>query len=439
MLKDELLEKIRARSAVAGVIGLGYVGLPLAMAYVRAGYRVFGFDTDHGKLEKLAAGRSYIGDVGDDEISAAVASGAFVAEADMSRLAEPDVLVICVPTPLTPQREPDMSYLTATARTAGKYLRRGHLVIVESTVYPGATRELVLPALEGLGLKHGSDFWLSFSSERVDPGNKEYPIAKIPKVVGGIDEAATDLSAEFYRPVVVSVVPVSSAEAAEMSKLLENTYRAVNIALVNELKVLCHKMGLDVFEVIKAAATKPYGYQAFWPGPGVGGHCIPLDPFYLSWKAREFEQGVRFVELAGELNWLMPQYVVERTAAALNARGKPLKGARVLILGITYKADVDDMRESPALPIIDRLTRAGAVVSYHDPYVPTVPPTRKYKFNLRSVELSPETIAAQDAVLLVADHSGVDYRTVLTNARLFVDTRGLARGLGWDRENVVHA
>lgn len=439
MSKEELLEKIKDRSATAGVIGLGYVGLPLAMAYVAAGYRVVGFDTDPAKVEKLTAGESYIGDITDDELKAATASGLFTATADMSRLAEPDVLVICVPTPLTPQREPDMSYLSATAETISGYLRPGQLVIVESTVYPGATRELVLPRLDASGLKHGADFWLAFSSERVDPGNKEYPIAKIPKVVGGVDAAATELCAEFYRAVVIEVVPVSTAEAAEMSKLLENTYRAVNIALVNELKILCNKMGLDVFEIIEAAATKPYGFHAFWPGPGVGGHCIPLDPFYLSWKAREFEQGVRFVELAGELNWLMPQYVVERTAAALNVRGKPLNGSRVMVLGITYKADVDDFRESPALPVMERLIAAGAEVCYHDRYIPKMPPTRKYDFGLESVELTPETVAAQDAVVLIASHTGVDYRMVLENAKLFVDTRGLTRNLGWDGENVVKA
>lgn len=439
MSKDELLGKIEDRSASASVIGLGYVGFPLAMAYVAAGYRVVGFDTDPVKVEKLNAGESYIGDVGEDELKAAAGSGLFNATADMSRLAGTDVLVICVPTPLTPQREPDMSYLSATAETIAEHIRPGQLIIVESTVYPGATRELVLPLLEASGMKHGADFWLAFSSERVDPGNKEYPIAKIPKVVGGIDENATKLCAEFYRPVVIDVVPVSSAEAAEMSKLLENTYRAVNIALVNELKILCHKMGLDVFEIIEAAATKPYGYQPFWPGPGVGGHCIPLDPFYLSWKARDYEQGVRFVELAGELNWLMPQYVVERTGAALNARGKPLKGSRVMVLGITYKADVEDMRESPALPVIDRLLKAGVEVCYHDPYVPAVPPTRKYTFDLESAELTPEAVEAQDAVVLVTDHTGVDYRMVLENAELFVDTRGVTRSLGWDGENVVRA
>jgi UDP-N-acetyl-D-glucosamine dehydrogenase len=439
MGEKELLAKIKERSAVAGVLGLGYVGLPLAMAYVTAGYKVVGFDTDPEKVEKLAAGKSYIGDVGDAELEKAVGSGAFEPTAEMSRLAEPDVLVICVPTPLTPQREPDMSYLAATSREIGKALRPGQLVVVESTVYPGATREFVLPLLEASGLEHGKDFWLAFSSERVDPGNKEYPLAKIPKVMGGINAPATKLCVEFYRPVVVGVVPVSSAEAAEMSKLLENTYRAVNIALVNELKILCHKMDLDVFEVIEAAATKPYGYQPFWPGPGVGGHCIPLDPFYLSWKARDFEQGVRFVELAGELNWLMPQYVVERTTAALNALGKPLNGTRVMILGVTYKADVEDMRESPALPIMDRLLKAGAEVCYHDPYVPVIPPTRKYTFDLESAALTPEAVAAQDAVILIADHSSVDYRMVLENAKLFVDTRGLTRNLGWDGENVVRA
>jgi len=439
MTYDDLRAKIGRREARAGVAGLGYVGLPLAMAYVHAGYRVVGYDIDADKIASLRAGRSYIGDVADDEVAAAVAGGAFAATTDPARLREADVIAICVPTPLTADKEPDLSFLVDTATTLAAQLRPGQLVIVESTVYPGATRGVVLPILQKSGLVAGRDFWLAFSPERVDPGNKEFPVNKIPTVVGGVDDAAARLAVAFYEPVVSEVTKVSSAEAAEMSKLLENTYRAVNIALVNELKVICHRLGLDVFEVIDAAATKPYGFQKFVPGPGVGGHCIPLDPYYLAWRARQAAHESRFVELAGRVNDEMPAYVVSRLEQALGARGLKLPGARVLILGVAYKADVDDLRESPALVIIDLLRTRGADVAYHDPYAPALPKTRKYDFGLTSTPLTAETLKAYDAVVVATDHAALDYDLIFREARLVVDARGVARRLGYAGDNVVTA
>ncbi|HUU57538.1 MAG TPA: nucleotide sugar dehydrogenase, partial [bacterium] len=404
MLYDDLLAKIENREARAGVVGLGYVGLPLAMAYVDAGYRVLGYDVDPVKAEELKAGRSYIGDVADEQVAAAAAAGAFEVTTDASRLAEPDVVAVCVPTPLTAAKEPDMSFLDDTAETLARRLRPGQLVIVESTVYPGATREAVLPRLEKSGLAAGRDFWLAFSPERVDPGNKAFQFKEIPTVVGGTDEASGRLAAAFYKPVVQEVIKVSSAEVAEMSKLLENTYRAVNIALVNELKVICDKMELDVFEVIEAAATKPYGFQEFTPGPGVGGHCIPLDPYYLAWRARAVGHESRFVELAGQVNDEMPAYAVARLEEALRARGRAdLAGARVLVLGVAYKANVDDLRESPALVVIELLRRGGADVAYHDPYAPALPKTRKYDFGLTSAPLDAGSLKTYDAVVIITD------------------------------------
>jgi UDP-N-acetyl-D-glucosamine dehydrogenase len=439
MSYDELMAKIRAREATAGVIGLGYVGLPLAMAYVDAGYRVIGYDVDGDKIATLLTGRSYIGDVADGQVAAALAESAFAPTTDPARLAEADVVAICVPTPLTAEKEPDLSFLADTAETLSARLRPGQLVVVESTVFPGATRELVLPILERGGLVAGRDFWLAFSPERVDPGNKAFPLREIPTVVGGVDAAATELAAAFYGPVVSEVIKVSSAEAAEMSKLLENTYRAVNIALVNELKVICHKMGLDVSEVIEAAASKPYGFQPFVPGPGVGGHCIPIDPYYLAWRARQLGHESRFVELAGRVNDEMPAYVVSRLAEALAARGAKLAGARVLVLGVAYKANVDDLRESPALALIDALREAGADVAYHDPYAPALPRTRKYDFGLTSADLDAEAVREYDAVVVATDHTGVDYDMVFREARLVVDGRGVARRLGYAGDNVVAA
>ncbi len=436
---DGLRRKINRREITAGVVGLGYVGLPLAMAYVDAGYRVLGYDVDDAKVALLRAGRSYIGDVPYDKLATATASGKFVATTDAARLREADVIAICVPTPLTPNKDPDMSYLLNTARTLAPHLRAGQLVIVESTVYPGATREEVLPLLEESGLKVGRDFWLAFSPERVDPGNAEFPLKRIPTVVGGVDEAATELAVLFYKPVVWEVVPVSSAEVAEMSKLLENIYRAVNIALVNELKMICHRMGMDVFEVIAAAATKPYGFQKFMPGPGVGGHCIPLDPYYLAWRARRFGAESYFVELAGQVNDAMPRYVVARLEAGLAERGVMLAGARVLVLGVSYKPDVDDLRESPALEILALLRERGAEITYHDPHAPTLPRVRKYDFGLSSVPLTAAVVETHDAVVIATDHAAVDYALVFGAAPLVVDARGVARRLGYDGPNVVAA
>ncbi len=439
MTYEELIDKIRSRDASAAVVGLGYVGLPLALAYVDAGYRVIGYDVDGDKIANLQAGSSYIGDVADEQVAAAVARGAFAPTTDPARLGEADVVAICVPTPLTADKEPDLSFLADTAETLSARLRPGQLVVVESTVYPGATRELVLPILEKSGLAAGRDFWLAFSPERVDPGNKAFPLKEIPTVVGGLDAAAAELTAAFYEPVVSEVIKVSSAEAAEMSKLLENTYRAVNIALVNELKVICDKMGLDAFEVIEAAASKPYGFQKFAPGPGVGGHCIPLDPYYLAWRARQLGHESRFVELAGRVNDEMPEYVVSRLEGALGERGLKLSGARVLVLGVAYKANVDDLRESPALVVIDLLRKRGADVAYHDPYAPALPKTRKYDFGLASTPLDAETLKDYDAVVVTTDHTGVDYDMVFREARLVVDARGVARRHGYAGDNVVTA
>jgi len=439
MVLNKLREKLTTRDATAAVVGLGYVGLPLAMAYVAAGYRVIGYDVDETKIAALRAGRSYVGDVGDEEIKAAAAAGRFEATTDPGRLAAADVIAVCVPTPLHPNKDPDLSYLLNTARTLAAHLRPGQLVVVESTVYPGATREEVLPVLEAGGLRSGRDFWLAFSPERVDPGNHAFPLAKIPTVVGGIDGTATELAAAFYAPVVTKVVSVSSAEAAEMSKLVENIYRAVNIALVNELKVICHRMGLDVFEVLAAAATKPYGFQSFTPGPGVGGHCIPLDPYYLSWRARRFGVESQFVELAGTVNDAMPAYVVGRLAGALGDRGVETAGAKVLVLGVAYKADVDDLRESPALEVLELLLKAGMRVDYHDSYAPILPRVRKHDLRMKSVPLTAASLAAYDAVVILTDHTNVDYGIVFRTARLVVDTRGVARRLGVDGANVVAA
>ena len=422
----DLLAKIRDNQALVGIIGLGYVGLPLVLRFCQAGFRILGFDTDDRKVEALNRGESYIMHIPSARLGELLKSRngrQFEATSEMARLGEPDVLIICVPTPLTPRREPDLRYITSTTRQIAAALRPGQLISLESTTYPGTTAELVLPMLSG-DLQVGRDFYLVFSPEREDPGNAKFEVRTIPKVVGGITPACRDHGAALYGKVIDRVIPVSSTQAAEMSKLLENIYRAVNIALVNELKMLCLRMGVDIFEVIDASKTKPFGFQAFYPGPGLGGHCIPIDPFYLTWKAREYDFSTRFIELAGDINSNMPYFVAQRVSEVLNKYALPLKGARILVLGIAYKKDVDDHRESPAFKIIQLLSKEGAVVSYNDPHIPHCAGMRHYPdFDLESTPLTAETLQEADLVLLVTDHSHYDYAWIASQAHLIVDTR----------------
>jgi UDP-N-acetyl-D-glucosamine dehydrogenase len=434
------VERIKKKEAVVGIVGLGYVGLPLMLSFTRAGFRVVGFDIDGHKVTRLMAGESYIHHISTAEIASRVREGRFRATTDFAEIATCDAALLCVPTPLGRNREPDMTYIEGTGRSIAPHLRPGQLVALESTTYPGTTDELLRGILEtGSGLQAGRDFFLAYSPEREDPGNPTHSTQSIPKVVGGLTSACTEMAMSLYGAVLDRVIPVSSTRVAEMTKLLENIFRSVNIALVNELKVLGGAMGIDIWEVIAAASTKPFGYMPFYPGPGLGGHCIPIDPFYLTWKAREYEQSTRFIELAGEINTAMPMYVVERLAWGLNEAQKPIKGSRVLILGVAYKKDVDDMRESPALRIIELLQERGARVSYHDPFVPRLPRTRQYHFDLESVPLDDDTLAAQDAALIVTDHSGVDYARVVATSALVVDTRNATRGLRAHRERIVRA
>ncbi len=434
-----LLDKIHSREAKVGIVGLGYVGLPLSLAFGRSGFPVIGFDVDPGKVQKLALGQSYIRHIDSAAVREAVSRGRFEPTTDFSRAREADCLIICVPTPLTLAREPDLSYITGTGESLWPHLRAGQLVVLESTTYPGTTEECLRPILEKSGLRAGTDFHLAFSPEREDPGNPSFHTAKIPKVVGGMTPDCLAAATALYGAAIERVVPVSSTRAAELTKLLENIYRSVNIALVNELKMLCHRMGIDVFEVIDAAATKPFGFQPFYPGPGLGGHCIPIDPFYLTWKAREFEFSTRFIELAGEINSGMPLYVVQRTMEALNEAGRPLKGSRVLVLGIAYKRDVDDMRESPAIRVIELLRERGAEVAYHDPYIPSVPPMRAHKVTLASVPLTAEELRRHDAAVIVTDHSTVDYQAVVDAIPIVVDARRATARVERHRERIYHA
>lgn len=420
---SRLRTQLNDRTARVGIIGLGYVGLPLARAFVGAGFPVVGFDTDPAKVERLARGESYIGHIDATSIAAMNARG-FTATDQFDRLGEVDAIIICVPTPLTEARDPDLTYVVRSAEAIARSLRPGQLVVLESTTYPSTTREVVAPIFAATGLALGHDVSLAFSPEREDPGNPEHSAPSIPKVVGGLDPVSLELACALYEPVVVRVVPVSSPEVAEASKILENTYRAVNIALVNELKVLFERMGIDVWEVIAAAKTKPFGFQAFYPGPGLGGHCIPIDPFYLTWVARRHGMSTRFIELAGEINTAMPAYVVSRVADALNDDAKPVRGSRVLLLGMAYKKDVDDPRESPGFELMDLLAARGAVVEYHDPHIPTLPPMRHYPHLRRdSLALTPETLASQDCVVVVTDHSAYDWTWISQHARLVIDTR----------------
>src|SRR5436309_3047365 len=417
---DTLLAKGKDRTAVFGVVGLGYVGLPLAMELVRAGYRVLGVDVNPRVVDSLNAGRSHIQDVPAATVAAAVHAKKFSATADLTRLTEPAVISISVPTPLSKTKDPYVRSVLAATESVKRALRKGQLVVLESTTYPGTTRELMLPALESTGLKVGEDFFLAFSPERVDPGNERFNTRNTPKVVGGITPACLKVAMALYQPAIDTLVPVSSPEAAELVKILENTFRSVNIGLVNEMAIVCDKLGVNVWEVIDAAATKPFGFMKFTPGPGVGGHCIPLDPHYLAWKMRTLNYRTRFIELAGEINAAMPEYWVARAVDRLNEQSKAVRGSRVLVVGVAYKKDVDDIRESPALDVIRLLRRHGAIVDYHDPHVPKL---KDDDLELKSVPLTADTLKTTECVIIVTDHSDVDYGLVARHARLVVDTR----------------
>jgi UDP-N-acetyl-D-glucosamine dehydrogenase len=424
LLKDALLRKLRAREAVVAVIGMGYVGLPLALRYAEVGYRVLGIDVDPIKVKALNAGRSYIEHIAPSTVAAARTNG-FEATGDFQRTALADALIICVPTPLNPYREPDLSYVLGTIEALVPYLHDGQVISLESTTYPGTTEEELRPRIEARGFQVGRDLFLCFSPERENPGSAEHVMRTIPKVCGGTTAACLEAGVALYEQVVSKVVPVSSPRVAEMTKLLENIHRAVNIGLANEMKIICDRMGVDVHEVIRAAATKPFGFVPYWPGPGLGGHCIPIDPFYLTWKARAYGLHTRFIELAGEINRAMPEWVMGKLTEALNERGQALKGSRCLILGIAYKKNVDDMRESPAVEIMELLRRRGAILNYCDPHVPIFPRMREHRFDLESVRLTPQIIAAQDAVIVATDHEVFDYPMVKKHAKLIVDTRGV--------------
>ena len=434
------LDSIRQKQVVVGIVGLGYVGLPLVKAFAAAGFCTLGFDVDPAKIARLQAGESYIGHIPSTLVRGLIDSQKFEPTSDMRRLSEPDAVLICVPTPLTENRDPDLSYVESTGRQIAQALRPGQLIVLESTTYPGTTDHVLRPILESSGLKAGADFFLAYSPEREDPGNPNYSASGIPKVVGGLDERSRELAAALYEQAVVRVVPVSSLKVAEACKILENTYRAVNIALVNEFKLLCERLGIDVWEVIDAAKTKPFGFQAFYPGPGLGGHCIPIDPFYLSWVARQHGMTTRFIELAGEINTAMPRHVVARVAEALNERGKALRGSRVAILGVAYKKDVDDPRESPAFELMELLARGSAILSYSDPHIPRLPTMRRFHLpSLVSQELTPEFLSAQDCVLIVTDHSAFDYDHIVLHSTLVVDTRNATGRVRQGREKIRKA
>ena len=420
---EALAERFRSRDATVGVIGLGYVGLPLVCRFAEARFRTIGFDIDAEKVGALKAGRTYLSTVPAEKVASALKRG-FQPTTDYSQAAKADALIICVPTPLTATREPDMQYIVGTLDALEPHLRPQQLLSLESTTYPGTTEEILRPRLEKKGLRPGENFFLVFSPEREDPGNPRYSTQTIPKVCGGSTPACLQAGLALYSQAIDHMVPVSSTRAAEMTKLLENVHRAVNIGLVNEMKVIADRMGVDIHEVVRAAATKPFGFVPYYPGPGLGGHCIPIDPFYLSWKARQYGVDARFIELAGEINRGMPAWVVGKIAGALNSRGKPIKGSRILILGIAYKKNVDDMRESPAAEIMELLHQQGAELSYSDPHVPRFPKMREHRFEMEGVELTPQVLKAQDCVVLVTDHDCFDYGAIAAHARLLVDTRG---------------
>ena len=433
-MKDHLLTKIQDRTAVIGVIGLGYVGLPLALEFVHAGFRVIGYDISQRVIDQLMAGRSHIQDIPDATVQAAVATGSFVATNVETRIGECDALSIAVPTPLSKTRDPDMAFVLSAADAIARQAHPGLCVVLESTTYPGTTRELLQPRLEAMGLTVGKDVFVAFSPERVDPGNPVYQTKNTPKVVGGVSPACVEVASALYASCIDVVVPVSSPEAAELVKLLENTFRAVNIGLVNEIAIVCDKLGVDVWEVIDAAATKPFGFMKFTPGPGIGGHCIPLDPHYLAWKMRTLNYKTRFIDLASEINSHMPEWVVQKVADALNEVRKAVRGSRVLVLGVAYKRDIDDVRESPALDVIRLLEERGAHVEFHDPFVPEV---REDGHVRKGVELSDEMLRWADAVVVVTDHKVVDYQRVVDHAAMLVDTRNVTAGLTPGRARII--
>ena len=449
MATDRRPEFFKGSQLRVGVIGCGYVGLPLGLRFAEAGHRVIGFDTDPAKVEKLNRGQTYIQHISQNKIQQYVQSRHFGASTDFAKLAEMDAILICVPTPLDQRREPDLSYVEDTTRSIRPHLQRGQLVVLESTTYPGTTEELVLPILEETGMKCppargpeneqiATDFFLAFSPEREDPGNKQYGLAQIPKVVGGVNPPSGRAAVSLYAQIVSRVIPVSSTQTAEMTKLLENIFRCVNIALVNELKLLATRMGIDIWEVIDAASTKPFGFMPFYPGPGLGGHCIPVDPFYLSWKAREYDFAARFIELAGEVNTSMPYHVIDSVASALNDRQKSIKGSRILVLGVAYKKDVDDMRESPSLKILELLTARGAIVDYNDPYFAEITKLRHYNFKgMKSVPIDAKMLAGYDCVLIATDHTSYDYAAIVESSQLVVDTRNATRRIARHRNKLV--
>lgn len=423
-----------------GVIGLGYVGLPLAKSFVQRGVTTFGFDIDDTKIQRLARGESYIRHLSSDWIASSVATKRFVPTSNMDRLSEPDAILICVPTPLSASRDPDLTYIEATSRQIARRLRPGQLIVLESTTYPGTTRDVVKPILDSSGLVLGQDYFLAFSPEREDPGNAHFSTTTIPKVVGGMDDASRDRAVALYSRVIDKVVPVASCEVAEACKILENTYRSVNIAMVNELKLLFMRLGIDIWEVIEAAKTKPFGFQAFYPGPGLGGHCIPIDPFYLSWLARCHELPTRFIELAGEINTSMPSFVVERIAEALNERSRSVRGSKIGILGVAYKKDIDDPRESPSFKLMELLSERGADLSYSDPHVSVLPAMRSFRLPaLRSQPLDAAYLRSLDCAVIATNHTAFDYPLIVREAPLIVDTRNATHGLSADAGKIWKA
>ena len=437
---ETLLESINDKTCVVGVIGLGYVGLPLIDAYISAGFKTIGFDVDQNKVDILLKGESYIAHIAHQTISGWLDKKSFDATVDMGRLKEADVILICVPTPLTDSRDPDLSYVELTTQAIAGTLRSGQLVVLESTTYPGTTKDVLLPILNESGLEVGEDFFLAYSPEREDPGNKNFTAGTIPKVVGGLEPNSLKLAAAFYEQAISSVVPVSSCETAEACKILENTYRSVNIAMVNELKVLFQKIGLDIWDVIDAAKTKPFGFQAFYPGPGLGGHCIPIDPFYLSWVARKHDMPTRFIELAGEINTDMPHYVIDRVAAALNDYSKPIKGSKVGIVGLAYKNDIDDHRESPSFKLLELLLQRGAEVTYCDPHIPKLPSKRHYDLPaMETQQPSPDYWKSLDCVLISTAHSLFDWDEIVSNSKLVVDTRNATKDVVANRDRIWKA